>query len=104
MKKLTTEKLKLTTEIITEEEKLCINTFSKEREIADEDKKLISNIYQLAKNYSDEKYKQDDLFLIAFDILEKELISKNDFKNRDKWEEQLLWRVRMKILEFKEDN
>lgn len=74
MKKITGNKLEITSNIIAEEEQLWINEFLLKMNVPDFEEVLIYKIYGT------------------------QLLTRNSFKKPEKWEEQLLWQVRMNIL------
>lgn len=100
MKRITLEKLEMTSVVITKEEQLWIKDFLIKMKVFEIDETVIYKIFQMAKIFSNEIYETKDLFLNGFNIYEKQLPTKSNFNKLEKWEEQLLWRIRMKILEI----
>ncbi|WP_310991482.1 hypothetical protein [Aequorivita marina] len=100
MKKITLEKLKTTSVVITKEEQLWIEKFLLKMNVDVAEKTLVFKIFQMAKAYPNEKSSTAVLFQKGFKIYKKQLLTKTSFKNSEKWEAQLLWRVRMELLEL----
>src|SRR5690606_8255857 len=100
MKKLIVKNIIFNSEPITEDERIWIESAVEDFDNSNEDKLLIDQIYQMGKTYSNSEFTVEDLFMKALEVYMIQSPTKVTFKNPEKWKEQFLLRVRMKILEI----
>src|SRR5690606_8371520 len=98
MKKLIVENIIIPPGPITEDERIRIENAVEDIEIPFVDKLLIDQLYRMAKTYANSEFTAEDLFMKALKIYIVQAPNKVTFKNPEKWQEQVLWRGRMKIL------
>jgi len=99
LKRITLNKIIRNKATITEKEELWIDEMLHKLETPNEDRQLINQIYQMAKTYSNSKFTSEDLFIKALIVYSIHVPTKVTIKNPEKWKEQILLRVRMKLLE-----